>query len=289
MAKLDPAKPKIEAGLNQMPHKDVTVDGVSVALYAKAGRRQCIKATQCDCSCHPDWHGDHYVPDRDGQYYDQVNTYALRHCVVGYRTARDEPCCNNVTCLEYQQRDPDMFAGIMHDATPVALGIQGPAEGKWDSAVMKFSDWAEGAGTFDEESCVTMSAKELLQSHHANRTLWAFDQLMSQLRTTEPLSAALAFIPAKPSEIFASAAKLQSLNVGPVQLNEGTNVPVSPSAWVTMAMAAIGGVVGVASCSHCRRAAVPSPQATTRCWRKKKHLRGLAPARKYESHDLAFG
>jgi hypothetical protein len=133
---------------------------------------------------------------------------------------------------------PNRFAAIQHDATPVGLGIQGPVGGKWDSAIMKFYGWTTGAGTIEEESCVTMSATELLQSHHANRTLWVFDQFMSQLKTTEALSAALAFIPSKPSQIFASAAGLESITVS------ASVVISSPSAWFTMAMAAVGGVVG---------------------------------------------
>ena len=119
---------------------------------------------------------------------------------------------NRMTCLEEGDRKvspPDQFAGMMHDGTPVGYGLQGPAGGKWDSAILKFSNWTTGAGTIAEESCVTMSATELLQSPHANRSLWVFDQLMSQLKRTEPLSTALAFVPAQPSQIFASAAKLE--------------------------------------------------------------------------------
>lgn len=144
-----------------------------------------------------------------------------------------------------EQLSPDQFVGIAHDATPVGAGIQGPAGGKWDSAIVKFSDWTKGAGTIDEESFVSMSATELLQSQHANRTLWTFDQLLSQLMASEPLSNALAFIPAKPSEVFASAAKFENINVGASKLDENARVTSSStSALVTMAMAAVGGVAG---------------------------------------------
>merc|ERR1712066_603962 len=137
------------------------------------------------------------------------------------------------------------FVGIMSDATPVGAGIQRPANGKWDSAIVKFSNWTKGAGAIEDESCVTMSATELLHSHHANRTLWAFDQLMSQLRSTEPLARALAFIPAEPSVIFASASKLESIKLDAVKFDEVATVYISaPSALLTGAMAAIGGVVG---------------------------------------------
>lgn len=186
MAQLDRVKPQIVGGLRNIPHQDVTVDGIDVALYEQPA-----------------------------------------HEVHG------------------EKLGPDMFVGITHDAIPVGFGIERPAGGKWDSATLKFSDWTTGAGTIEEESCVTMSATELLQSHHANRTLWVFDQLMNQLKSTEPLSTALAFIPAQPSQIFASAAKLESIKVDAASFNEDAKVPSSsPSAWVTMAMAAVGGVAG---------------------------------------------
>jgi hypothetical protein len=178
MAQLDQVKPQIVAELHNIPHQDVPVDGIDVALFEQKGR-------------------------------------------------------------------PDIFVGVTHEAIPVGFGLERPWGGKWDSRVLKFSDWTTGAGTIEEESCVTMSATELLQSHHANRTLWVFDQLMNQLKSTEPLSSVLAFIPAQPSQIFASAAKLESVKVGAASFNEDAKVPSSsPSAWVTMAMAAVGGVVG---------------------------------------------
>jgi hypothetical protein len=228
MAQLDRVKPKIEEELKQMPHQEVTVDGASVAVYEKPGRMQCKKYDYRSRSYH------------------------------GY----GEP-----PCLEEGDRKvtPDEFAGMMHDGTPVGYGLQGPAGGKWDSAILKFSNWTTGAGTIAEESCVTMSATELLQSPHANRSLWVFDQLMSQLKRTEPLSTALAFVPAQPSQIFASAAKLESIQVGAASLNEDGKVQLSsPSAWVTVAMAAVGGVVGagfvlVLSKSSSRRALVQLP------------------------------
>jgi len=206
MAQLDRVKPKIEEGLKQVPHHDVTVDGVSVAVYEQPAPQQCKKYGSCENGC------------RDGP----------------------PPCLE-----EGEKMGPDQFAGMMHDGTPIGYGLQGPADGKWDSAVLKFSDWTAGAGTIAEESCVAMSASELLQSPHANRSLWVFDQLMSQLKRTEPLSTALAFVPAQPSQIFASAAKLESMQVGAASLNQAAKVPLSsPSAWVTVAMAAVGGVVG---------------------------------------------
>merc|ERR1711972_1260277 len=208
MSQLEQVKPKVETMLNQMPHQDVTVDGSNVALYEKPGESICLKYANCDHS----------------------NDY----------------CANGAPpCLEHRKIGPDVFLGIMSDATPVGAGIQGPANGKWDSAIVKFSDWAKGAGAIEDESCVTMSATELLHSHHANRTLWAFDQLMSQLRSTQSLSSALAFIPAKPSDIFASAAKLERIKDGAVKFDEGAKVKISvPSAWLTGAMAALAGVVG---------------------------------------------
>merc|ERR1712137_218218 len=140
-----------------------------------------------------------------------------------------------------------MFAGLMHDATPVGFGIQGPANGKWDSAVVEFSDWKMGSGTIAEESCVQMTATELLQSHHANHGLWVFDQLMGQLKSTEPLSSALTYLPAQLSQIFASAAKLESNNFVEVASTNlsGEKQSSSTAAWTTMAIASVAGVVGV--------------------------------------------
>jgi len=199
MAQLDQVKPQIVGELRNIPHQDVTVDGIDVALYEQPARESCT-----EYGGPPDY-----------------------------------------SCERREKVSPDMFVGVTHDAIPVGFGLERPAGGKWDSAVLKFSDWTTGAGTIEEESCVTMSATELLQSHHANRTLWVFDQLMNQLKSTEPLSTALAFIPAQPSQIFASAAKLESIKVGAASFNEDAKVPSSsPSAWVTMAMAAVGGIVG---------------------------------------------
>jgi hypothetical protein len=215
--------------LNRMPHQEATVDGVGVAVYAQPGHQVCVKYGDCDHS----------------------NDYC-----------RNGP----PTCLQYEKAAPDMFAGLMHDATPVGFGIQGPAGGKWDSAVLRFSDWTTGAGTIAEESCVTtMSATELLHSPHANRSLWVFDQLMSQLKRTDPLSSALKFVPAQPSQIFASAAKLESIQIAAINFNEDAKGSLSsPSPWITVAMAAVGGVLGagfvlVLSKSSNRRASVLLP------------------------------
>jgi hypothetical protein len=213
MSQLDKVKPQVQAALNQMPHQDVIVDGSSVELYEKPGEFECKEWGDCD----------------------ESNDY----------------CSNGPPgCLEYgdEKENPDLFAGIMSDATPVGAGIQGPADGKWDSAIIKFSDWTKGAGSIKEESCdVTMSAAEFFQSSHGNRSLWILDQLMSTLKRTEPLSSALAFIPTKPSQILESAARLESLNADVASLSDDAKAPISsPSPWATMTMAAVGGVLGAA-------------------------------------------
>merc|ERR1712110_147225 len=86
---------------------------------------------------------------------------------------------------------PDQYFAIMHDATPVGYGINSAPAGTWDAASIKFTDWTTGAGTIADEKCVSMSALELVQSDHANRTLWMFDQLMEFMKKEEPLKSAL--------------------------------------------------------------------------------------------------
>jgi len=140
---------------------------------------------------------------------------------------------------------PAQFGAIMHDATPVGYGINTAPSGTWEDATIKFNGWTIGAGTIADEPCVEMSATELLQNHHAIRSLWAFDQVMDLMNKQEPLKSVLAFVPVQPSKIFESAAKLENLEVSRTRFNENAKVDISPaSSWATVAMAAVGGVVG---------------------------------------------
>lgn len=146
----------------------------------------------------------------------------------------------------HEPHKPSVFAAIMHDGTPVGVGINNAPSGTWEDASVKFNGWTTGAGTITDEPCVTMmSATELLQSHHANRSLWVFDQVMDLMNKQEPLTSVLAFVPLQPSKIFESAARIESLEASSLRFNEDAKVEISSvSSWATMAIAAVGGVIG---------------------------------------------
>merc|ERR1712187_878291 len=130
----------------------------------------------------------------------------------------------------------------MHDATPVGVGFTEPS-GTWEDALIKFNGWKVGAGAISDETCAEISATDLLQNHHAVRSLWAFDQVMDLLNKQEPLKSVLAFVPAQPSKIFESAVRLENMEVSRTRFNEKMETSSSAS-WSTVAMACVGGVGG---------------------------------------------
>jgi hypothetical protein len=140
---------------------------------------------------------------------------------------------------------PAQFVAVMHDATPVGYGINTPPSGNWEDASLKFNGWTHGAGDIADEPCVEMSATELLQSYHANRSLWAFDQIIDLMSKQDPLQSVMALAPAQPSKIFETAAMLESLEASRTRFSESLKVGISSvTVWTIVAMATVGGALG---------------------------------------------
>jgi len=99
-------------------------------------------------------------------------------------------------------------AGVRANGVPV--GFAGKAEcseSAWDPA-LRFTSWTHGAGDMAESPCDGPSAAELVNNPDALKVLEGFDQVMMALKSTAPLSHAVAHLPQQPSSIFKSAAQL---------------------------------------------------------------------------------
>merc|ERR1719203_2441426 len=99
-------------------------------------------------------------------------------------------------------------AGVRANGVPV--GFAGKAEcseSAWDPA-LRFTSWTHGAGDMAESPCDGPSAAELVKNPDALKVLEGFDQVMMALKSTAPLSHAVAHLPQQPSSIFKSAAQL---------------------------------------------------------------------------------